>query len=400
MSLVTRPVALVAAVIFCNTFALGAFPVLLPDMGTQSGYDDAALGVLAGAFGLARLLTDIPAGLLLGRYLRRAMVIGSLALTAGNICLVSGGPLAVLILGRGLYGAGHAMVLLGGLLIISRHAATARHTFSLNVFEFSGMLGMLLGMLLVALFPSQWPWHISLLIASTPQFAGLALIPALLRVIGSDVPSGSSLEPPTQENETASRQESALVRWVRELEIRRITLLAWASGCAMAIAWASVGQFILPLRAAREFELSRLGIAFMLALPQLVDLCVLLPLGKLADRSSRPRLLGLILLVLTIGVAAMAFGNFGWAVFGCALFGLGLAAWMLPVSLMGRPASARAAAWRVSLHRTCVDVGVFFGPIAAGMLADRGQLWLAGVMACIGLLAAGVLLLAHASREA
>lgn len=405
--MVTRPVALVAAVIFSNTFALGAFPVLLPDIARQSGYDDAALGLLAGAFGFARLLADIPAGLLLSRYLRRAMVFGCIALTLGNACLVSGGPLAVLVLGRGLYGAGHATVLLGCLLIIARHADPLRHSFSLNVFEFSGMLGMLLGMVIVALLPSGWSWDAALLLASVPQVLGLALMPSLLKVI--DGSAGAAGHAPRQdarqgagahgEGTAAEPDTSRVARWWRELALSRITVLAWASGCALAIAWAAVGQFILPLRAARDFELSRVGIAMLLALPQVIDLCVLLPLGRIADRVSRARLLGAILLVLTVGVAAMAFGSFGWAVFGCALFGLGLAAWMLPVSLLGRPVSARAAAWRVSLHRACVDVGVFFGPLAAGFLADAGQLWLAGALASLGLAVMGVALLAHARKE-
>lgn len=390
--MVTRPVALVAAIIFSNTFALGAFPVLLPDIARQSGYDDAALGLVAGAFGFARLLADIPAGVLLSRWLKPALVFGAIALTAGNVCLVSGGPLALLVLGRALYGAGHATVLLGCLLIISRHADPKQHSFSLNVFEFSGMLGMLLGMVIVALLPAGWSWDSALLLASVPQLIGLVLMPSLLRVISTGDLAASLTLP-------QSDVRGSFGRWWRDLALSRITVLAWASGCALAIAWAAVGQFILPLRAARDFELSRVGIAMLLALPQVIDLCVLLPLGRMADRVSRARLLGSILLVLTAGVLAMAFGSFGWAVLGCALFGIGLAAWMLPVSLLGRPASPRAAAWRVSLHRAWVDVGVFFGPLGAGLLADAGHLWLAGVLASLGLAVAGLALLACARSE-
>jgi predicted MFS family arabinose efflux permease len=91
----------------------------------------------------------------------------------------------------------------------------------------------------------------------------------------------------------------------------------------------------------------------------------------------------------------MAFGSFAWAVFGCALFGIGLAAWMLPISLLGRPSSPRAAALRVSLHRTFVDAGVFFGPLGAGLLAESGLLWVAGIASAVGLLGVGVALLAH-----
>mgnify|MGYP006277517657 CR=1 FL=1 len=382
----TQPVRLVAAIIFCNTFALGAFPVLLPDIGRQTGYDDLALGMLAGAFGLARLLADLPAGFFLARFLRPAVVVAAIAMTLGNLLLVSGQTLWVLVLGRGLYGAGHATLLLSCLLTVARFAASSRHSFSLNLVEFSGMLGMLLGMTIVALLPDGWPWQRALLLGSCPQLVGLLLVLPLVRVIGAGGPEQAAAQ--TQAGQRPPR-------WIELVDLNRLTLLAWTSGCVLAVAWAAVGQFILPLRAARDFELSRVGVAMLLALPQVVDLCVLLPLGRLADRVSRVRLLGLILLVLSVGIAAMAFGSFVWAVLGCALFGIGLAAWMLPVSLLGRPPSARAAAWRVSLHRACVDLGVFFGPLAAGLLADAGHLWLAGAIAALALLGTGVALLLH-----
>ena len=385
--MVTQPVRLAAAIVFCNTFALGAFPVLLPDIAAQTGYDDVSLGILAGAFGFARLLCNLPAGLLLAHHLRTAILLGAITLTAGNLLLFSGDALWTLVLGRGLYGAGHATMLLSVLITVSRFAATSGHAFSLNVVEFSGMLGMLLGMLIVAAVPEAWPWQRSLMLASAPQLAGLLLLPGLLRGVGHTVAPGPAEPAPG----TPGLSEL--------LSVNRLTALAWASGFVLAVAWAAVGQFILPLRAAREFELSRIGVAMMLALPQVVDLCFLLPIGRLADRVSRVRLLAVVLLVLSGGIAAMAFGSFAWAVLGCALFGIGLAAWMLPISILGRPASPRAAALRVSLHRTFVDAGVFFGPLGAGLLADAGALWVAGAFSALGLLLVGLALLAYARGE-
>ena len=140
-TVVTQPVRLAAAIVFCNTFALGAFPVLLPDIAAQTGYDDVSLGILAGAFGFARLLCNLPAGLLLAYHLRTAILLGAITLTAGNLLLFSGDALWTLVLGRGLYGAGHATMLLSVLITVSRFAAASGHAFSLNVVEFSGKIG-------------------------------------------------------------------------------------------------------------------------------------------------------------------------------------------------------------------------------------------------------------------
>jgi hypothetical protein len=47
-----RPVVLLCIVIFVNTFSVGAFPVLLPEMGRAGGLSDVSLGIVAAAFGV------------------------------------------------------------------------------------------------------------------------------------------------------------------------------------------------------------------------------------------------------------------------------------------------------------------------------------------------------------
>jgi MFS family permease len=164
-----------------------------------------------------------------------------------------------------------------------------------------------------------------------------------------------------------------------------MTLLAFATGAVIALTWSALGQFILPLRAAREFDLPRTGVSMLLAIPQVVDVMLLLPIGALADRRSRARVLGTVLLVLSAGIVAVAFGSLPWVVAGCLLFGLGLAAWMLPVGLINRDSPPSRVAWRTALYRVGVDAGVFLGPVLSGVLAERGVLWLVG-STCSGLL--------------
>src|SRR5512137_2776991 len=187
--IVTRPVVLLCLLIFGNTFAVGAFPVLLPDIGRAAGVDDFALGVLAGAFGFARLASDLPAGLLITHHLRRALVMGALAVTAGVLCLGLGGPYELLVVGRVLSGVGHTLVMLSGITGVVRYARPRAHGFALNAYEMSGMLGILGGMVAAGFLPGHWPWNVTILMASVPQFLGLLLLPALMRAIPVDARS-------------------------------------------------------------------------------------------------------------------------------------------------------------------------------------------------------------------
>lgn len=371
-----RAAVLLCLIVFGNTFSIGAFPVLLPEIGRSAGVDDALLGAIAGAFGLARVFADIPAGLFITHHLRRAIVLGTVSLAVGLLCLASGGPPWVLILGRALFGVGHAFGMLSGITVIVRHAS--RPGFALNALEMSAMLGVLGGMVSAGFLPSDWPWNKTLLVSALPQFFGLLALPALLKAVPTDAADGTP-RPWFSRGQLPAGDGGASAR------ISRMTLLAFATGSVIALTWAALGQFILPLRAAREFELSRSGVSMLLAIPQVVDVLFLLPIGALADRRSRARVLGTVLLVLSAGIVAVAFGSLRWVVAGCLLFGLGLAAWMLPVGLINRDSPPSRVAWRTALYRVGVDAGVFLGPVLSGVLAERGVLWLVG-STCSGLL--------------
>ena len=78
-------IALLCLTIFFNTFSIGAFPAVLPDMARGAGLADWQLGVVAGAFGFARMLADVPVGLFLTHHLRRAVVLAPLGLAAGVV---------------------------------------------------------------------------------------------------------------------------------------------------------------------------------------------------------------------------------------------------------------------------------------------------------------------------
>ena len=52
------PVFLLCSLGFVNTFSIGAFPVLLPEISHAGGFGDFDLGLAAAAFGLARIFAD------------------------------------------------------------------------------------------------------------------------------------------------------------------------------------------------------------------------------------------------------------------------------------------------------------------------------------------------------
>jgi len=351
----------------------------------------------------------------------------------------------MMVTGRLLLGLGHSLGMLAGINLIIRHGPAHRQGFVLNAFEMSGMLGVLGGIVLAGALPRDWPWNHSLLVASCPQFVVLGLLPAVLRALPADPgrrpsaqepgttsaispaatdlpaspragspaatdlpaspragsPAATDLPASPRAGSIAAESASSATGSSRpaagpadaQMGPSRTDWRPFAAGAAISFCWAAIGTFVLPLRADRDFGLERQGVAWLTAIPQFVDVLVLLPFGMLADRVRKTRLLGLALLMMAGSVLAVAAGGLPIAVAGSILLGVALASWMLPISLVNQGVSADKVAWRTGVYRLCVDSGVFLGPLAAGLIVSLSGPWLVGVLCALLLTIVGASLL-------
>jgi len=379
-------IVLLCALIFTTTFPIGAFPALLPELG-RAGLADWALGLVAGAFGLARLVADVPVGLFLTHHLRRALVLGPLLISAGVLLLASDGPLAVLALGRACQGVGHALTIVAGLTAILRYQATGALGAALGAYELAAMLGMLGGTVALGLLPTGLAWPAAFLLACAPQGLGLLVAPAVLAAL-----------PPAPSAGRAPLFARGARTTGRAAPVTRPVVLAFGAGAAIALAYATLEQFVIPLRAGREFGLGRAGVARLLALTQVVDIACLVPFGALADRRGVRPVLGAVLLAFALGVGCVAFGDFPLLVLGCGLFGVGMAGWTLPLGLLRAATPPEQIGWRTALYRLGVDGGIFLGPTVAGLLSGTAPGALAALEA-VALALVGLAVLAeHRAR--
>ena len=371
-----------------NTVAIGAFPALLPELGVSAGLADWQLGAVAGAFGFARMLTDVPGGLFMTHHLARALRLGPGLMLAGAALIGTGGSFGVLLLGRALMGGGHTLATLGALTAILRDHAGGRLASALAAIEFAAMLGVLAGAGLTAVLPRAVSWNVALLIACAPTLVTLALLPALRRALPrSDGAGPRPLFARSADGPAAPpRAEVTAVSW--------LGLRAGIAGAAVAICYATVDQFVIPVRGSREFALDRAGIARLLMLSQFVDILAVLPLGALADRRGAPSVLSGVLLVMATGTGLIAFGTLPLMVAGCMLFGFAMAGWPLPLTILRSVTPPAQIAWRTALYRVAVDGGMCLGPLLSGILTFRH----AGVLPAlimVVLAATGVTLLAR-----
>ena len=369
-------IALLCLASLGNTCSIGAFPALLPELGVDARLRDWELGVVAAAFGFTRMVADVPIGLFIVRRLRVALVAGPLVMAAGALVLASADALPTLVAGRAVMGMGHAINMVAGLTALLQYCARRRLGASLNAFEFSAMIGLLIGAGLAAALPRDLPWSTVLLLACVPQVIGLTVLPAILAALRPDAIEASAPSGPAPAEQTAPG--SGL-----------LVGLAFVAGALIAVTYTSVEQFIIPLRGSREFGLERPGLARLVMVIMTADLVALLPLGLLSDRLGPVRILGGVALAVAAGAVLVGFGGIGTMAFGCALFGLGMAGWMIPLGVLRRETPRALVAWRTALYRVGVDAGMFLGPLLSG-LAGVGHLGtiavtLGGALAVVGI---------------
>jgi MFS family permease len=128
---------------------------------------------------------------------------------------------------------------------------------------------------------------------------------------------------------------------------------------------------------------------------QLCDIAMLLPMGFIADRLPKARVLGVVILVLGAGTLLVAFGDLALMRLGCVVVGAGMAGWMLPLGVLRRETPPDRIAWRTALYRVAVDGGIFLGPFLSGLIG-RGHLGVLPAATASVLLVIGLTLLTTA----
>jgi MFS family permease len=377
-------VALLCVNVFASTFSIGGFAPLLPEIARALRLSDAELGVLAGTFGFARMVADVPVGLFVRRHLRPALVIGPLAVIAGILCLVTGGSLASLMAGRALMGLGHSLGMVASLTAVLHVQAANRLGAALNAIEFSGMLGLLGGVTLVGWLPPAVAWNVVFLISCSPVLLALATLPRLLASL-RQMPAAS-----------ASRGTVAAPAPVANR--LGVVALVFATGATMACAYSTIEQFLIPVRGSRHFGLDRGGLAHLLQISLVCDIVALLPFGLLADRRGASSVLAAVAGAMGAAMVLIAFGSLPMVAVGCALLGFSMAGWMLPLSVLRTVTAPHQIAVRTGLYRVGVDGGLFLGPSLSGLAAGWSPGLMPGLLAA-ALVAVGVLMAATRPRE-
>ncbi|WP_181706625.1 MFS transporter [Chthonobacter rhizosphaerae] len=337
----------IAGATFATMLGFGMMVPALPLLTAENGKGALASGLLMGAFGFARLLSNVPAGVLVDRVgLRAAAGIGLLVLLAGSLLAIAPLGFAVLMAALALQGAGSALFSTAAMTALILKAGPDRRGAAMSWFQSSLLLAFAVGPLVGGFLTGPFGAHVPFMAQAILAVAALAVVRLL--------PAAPATKP-----ERASAG-------VAERLVAPMLLGGAVMGCAAFVARIGAGWTVIPNVGLADLALSPETIGAMVGIGTAANLAVM-PLSALGiDRWGAGRTLAaasaatfatLVLMALAPTVPVF------WV--GTALL-MATTGTMIPAAgaVALRGVDRRHTGRAMGLFRTGTDLGMSLGPVA------------------------------------
>jgi MFS family permease len=370
----TRILVWMCVLIAVNQLGFGSIVPALALYARSFGVAQSAIGLAIAVYGLARFLLAVPAGQLSDRLGRRTtLAVGGGLSAIGNALCALAPTYAAFVGARFVAGAGAALVLTTGLIVLADISTPANRGRMMSVYQGVFIFAVGIGPFPGGLLASRWG-----LAAPFVAYAATSVVASAVAWLA--VPE---TRVPLQVDEPASADVPFRAQ-VRLLTTHRGFLLVSLIAFVNAVARTGALFNIIPILARDRLALDTDRIGFGLALASVVGLVLAYPAGVLVDRYGRK--IVIVPATITSGLSLVVFllaPTYGWFLAGCAV-------WSVAMGISGAAPSAYAAdtapasmtAAALGTYRMLADLGYVVGPIALGLAAD-----LAGADLALGLTA-------------
>ena len=368
-------------------FAQGSLLATLPlHVADEFDVSNALVGLAVAAAALGTLVTDVPAGALLGRLgLRPAMILGSALVALGTLALAVAGSFPELVAFRVAAGIGSALWGLSRHAYIAEVVPIAQRGRAISVFGGINRIGVFGGPAIGGAVGAAFGLEASFVLAGV--FALVALALSVLFIKPAAAP----------ERPLAARARWRLVGQLVRTSGRDLSAAAFAQTFAQMLR--AGRQLIIPLYGT-SIGLDAASIGLVMTVSALLDVSMFVPAGQLMDRFGRKAAAVPSFGVMAVGVGLIPLtSNYGELMAAAALIGLGNGLGSGTMMTLGADLAPPGATGEfLGLWRLVGDTGGVGGPLAVGIVADElGLDGSAVVIAGLGL--AATLTLAFLVRE-
>ncbi len=371
----------------------GVISPVLPLFAEEFGVSIAAIGLTLSFFGLARLILNVPLGVLSDRYGRRLLLVAGPLITAvGMVGSGLAGGLTELLAWRFVAGAGSAMYMTGAQIYLADISSPATRARFIGTNQSALLLGVSVGPALGGLIAEIWGLRMPFFVVGAGALVATVYaywrLPETRHLAQAEIERVEPGGPPSGERS-----------WVRLVASKDFLAVSFVT-MAIFLTRTASRQTLMPLLASARFGLSAGGIGLVFTVMSVVNLVLIAPASLVADRAGRKWAIvpaGLVVaagLLLVAGSGTLALFVVGGVVLsiGTAMSGPAPAAYVADIS----PPDQRGLG--MGLYRTAGDFGFLIGPPVLGALADRTSFgW--GLATNAALIAIATLTFALVARE-
>jgi DHA1 family multidrug resistance protein-like MFS transporter len=353
--------AFVGAVVFAAAVAAFSRIPLLPEIGGDLALSAGEIGLLTTAFGLGRLLMDLPAGRLAGAV---SPVIGltwaGAGLAVSCAWLAAADSMFEALVASGLIGCGSALTNTTGMFAFATATGAERRGASMAIYTGALMSGQMAGPALGGAIGSLAGWRPALWVA-----AGVGAAIAVACLVARR-PAGRWPGPATA---AAAAHSGAGAGIVGGEPTRRELIVLAGAAFATFFGLAGVIQTLVPLIGDAELGLSPSTIGLAIAIGAAARFVTAWVAGVWSDRFSRKLVLVPSLLLMALGAAVLALSaTRGAWVAAIVLIGLGSSAISVAAAALADIVPRHRLGHELGLFRLLGDLGLLIGPAIAGFL--------------------------------
>ena len=353
------------ALVVIVMMGMGVITPILPLYGKTFEVSTTMLGLLISSFGLARIAVDFPAGLLLEKYGRRAVLLaGTLLLAVGSLLCGLAAGFWQLVFWRFVQGAGSAFYTTAAMTVVADLSTGSNRGRSMALFQGSILVGTGLGPLLGGLVAGWLNYRAPFFVFALLAFIGALWVWLIL----------PETRPPREQasggNHGGGGTRQKTSAWA--LLGNPNFLLVGVVTFGVFFTRAGSRMDLVPLIGSEQVGLGPEKIGFALTLAALADLAILPAVGWLADHYGRKSIIvpANLLAALSMILLAHSHGYLPYLA-GLLVFGLAAAAGStIPAAYATDIASRDEYGLAMGLMRTFGDIGFVLAPLLLGWLAD------------------------------
>lgn len=356
----------ICLLIAVNQLGFGTIVPVVPLYANSFGVTNAAIGLTIAIYGLARFLVNVPAGSLADRHGRRSVLAaGGVITVIGNVLCAAAWSYTSFLLGRFIAGAGAAMVLTAGQIVVADISSPANRgrlmAIYQGVFLFAVGAGPLPGGILADRVSLEAPFYTNAAFAAVVALLAWRGIPETREFGGTRAASRVGRPSPRAQLQVLTATPGFLL----------VSIVSF-----VAFFVRTGGLFnVIPILAKDKLGLGPDTIGLGLGMISIVGLVLAYPSGALVDRFGRKAVI--VPAAIITGVACLAYATapgLAWFLAASAIWstasGIGGAA---PAAYAADTAPAGMTATALGTYRTISDFGYVVGPLTLGFVADVGS---------------------------